>query len=812
MTNLYNTRIGISLLIILSFVFEVNAQLSSRTTSLKNSNHYFLSPDGDDNHSGTSKDPWRTLNKANYTLQPGDTITLLDGFYSGIISPVNSGLNSKKCIIYRSKNPFGAVLTGQKGSNYIVNLEGTHFVTIDGFKMLPTQGGFGYIRNCTHITFKNSHMENSTGVFIQLHFVDSHYNRLLFNTITHAIQRTSDSKINGDGCRFTNSTHNLIEGNSFSKIGHSPLNFYAVSPQLCAYNIIRGNIFHNGWGRNFEFFNPDRCLFEKNIISDAFNGAMSAGSACQPFFYNTIFRNNLIYDNWDDVLVTNSWDADLKYFGKDDGTVTLEFTNSRLYNNTFAHNPSTVWTFGTNKSGSTIRSNKFLNNLFFNNGYTGDFDVFTLGLGVSSDNLFHNNLFYGEEPNQASFRINNKSYTAENLNQQFPKQFLNNIDANPLFLDFENRCFALTEKSPAIDTGLPLTKTLNASSGTELYVSDARFFFDGFGIEGELGDIISVGKSGNLVRVLKADIEKNLLILDRSLRWEEGDPVSLPYAGKSPDIGAFQYGNTGVLTVALMAQPAVTVLGQEVAFSTIIEGEKGSASMAWEFGDGTISNEATPHHSYKNAGDYVVRLCCTDSSGAVARSIFLVRVERPYDTNEPFIQTNFEEDSFEEWGHLWDRGSSRERFTYYPETREDGKGQCMCVSTKGNNFRLATNIKLRIWDIDKYPYIIFSYRIPKGVPVGIWLRPWPAAEHPNKVCIGGSPANLSGEYINMEKYKLIDDGEWHMITIDARDIKKVIPELNLLYSFEFETYGKSKEGQMFWFDDFSITSEFTSSN
>ncbi len=805
----YEIKNIILILILFSFSLEscsLSVPRDQNKTLSNNSNHYYLSPSGDDSNPGSFNQRWKTIRKANTILKPGDTVTLADGIYNGIINPVNSGKSSNERITYQSETPLGAILKGDDSSNYIVNLTGKHFITIDGFKMLPTQGGFGYVENSSHITLKNSHMENSSDVFIQLYIINSHYNRLLFNTITRAVNRTHDSKISSDGCRFLNSTHNLIEGNSFSKIGHSPLNLYATSPELCAYNIIRGNIFHNGWGRNFESFNPDRCLFENNIIRDAFNGAMSAGSGSQPFFYNSVFRSNLIYDNWDDVMITNSWDADLRYFGEDEGTVTLEFVDSRIYNNTFAHNPSTIWTFGTNKFAPLIRSNKFLNNLFYNNGYTGNFDVFTLGLGVSDDNLFYNNLIFGEDPNQASFKIHKKSYTANNLNLQLPEQFFNNIDANPLFLDSKNRCFALTERSPALDAGSPLTTTVKSGSGIELLVKDARFFYDGFGIEGELGDIVSVGKSKNLARVIKVDIDKDLLVLDRDIQWKEDDPVSLPYAGKSPDIGALEYGNTGILTMVPLAQPVVSIPGQEVAFSALIEGSEGSLSIEWEFGDGILSHETAPNHTYKDAGDYVVRVSCTDSSGAVARSIFLIRVERPFDSKEPFIQTNFEEENFEEWGHLWDRGPSRRDSTYYPVVREDGKGQAMCVSTQ-NNPTLATNIKLKIWETDKYPYVKFSYRIPPGVPVGIWFKPWPAKGRAERICIGGSPANSSGKYINMERYGLIDDDQWHEIVIDARAIRKVLPGLDLIHSFEFETYGKSKEDQKFWFDDFSVVSD-----
>src|SRR5690625_3284926 len=105
------------------------------------------------------------------------------------------------------------------------------------------------------------------------------------------------------------------------------------------------------------------------------------------------------------------------------------------------------------------------------------------------------------------------------------------------------------------------------------------------------------------------------------------DPVSLPYTGEFPDIGALQYGNTGVLNMVPIAQPVVALPGQELSFSALIEGAEGSLSMEWDFGDGTLSHETAPNHTYKDAGDYIIRVSCVDSSGAVVRRIFLVRVE-----------------------------------------------------------------------------------------------------------------------------------------------------------------------------------------
>ena len=58
-------------------------------------------------------------------------------------------------------------------------------------------------------------------------------------------------------------------------------------------------------------------------------------------------------------------------------------------------------------------------------------------------------------------------------------------------------------------------------------MDDARWFYDGFGIPGEVGDLIFVGEKKQQARVVKADIQNNVLTLDRDLTWNKGDSVTL---------------------------------------------------------------------------------------------------------------------------------------------------------------------------------------------------------------------------------------------------------------------------------------------
>jgi hypothetical protein len=109
--------------------------------------------------------------------------------------------------------------------------------------------------------------------------------------------------------------------------------------------------------------------------------------------------------------------------------------------------------------------------------------------------------------------------------------------ANPGGLDFHP-----TSGSPMIDNGVFLARTTSAGSGTVIPVDDAGDFFDGYGIAGETGDVIQLEGQTSTARVVAVDLTNSTLTVDQALSWEDGQGVSLAYAGSAPDIGAFEYG------------------------------------------------------------------------------------------------------------------------------------------------------------------------------------------------------------------------------------------------------------------------------
>lgn len=76
---------------------------------------YFVSPEGSDQGPGTETQPWRTLAKANKTVEPGDTVNVAAGEYTDPISPDAEGREGAP-ITYRSTQRREATLVRDRKS------------------------------------------------------------------------------------------------------------------------------------------------------------------------------------------------------------------------------------------------------------------------------------------------------------------------------------------------------------------------------------------------------------------------------------------------------------------------------------------------------------------------------------------------------------------------------------------------------------------------------------------------------------------------------------------------------------------------
>ncbi len=801
---------------------------------------YYLAPWGDDdNNAGTNEeDPWKTIGKANRKLEPGDQAIFLPGEYPGTISPAwkpETPHEAHPPIVYRSAVPHGAVLISPEDDlahperDAVVYLYQDDYITVEGFGIdVGGQGTWVDAADCHHLTIRGCVMRNSKEPPVAMIRYCEQV-KLLDNVFRM-------DHLSGNMCHILKCSYVLIEGNSFSHAGHAPMQI-TTSRNV----VVRANCFMTPWGRNYEICCSGRLLVEDNIMTRARDSAHSADSLSKNLYIDSIFRFNRVFGNLHTPLDSYSYMSDearrTHYIREP-----FRMLNSRIYHNTIAGNLGHGWEI----RGLTIAANEFANNIFWRNDWGGGNVQFVFCEGVSRDNRVRGNLFRGTEDNQAVINYRGKTMTVADADDQetthcwagFWSEMQDNEDADPAFVGAARNDFRLGERSGAIDAGVPLALAIGrGEDDSKLLVTDGRPFFDGLGIEGEGGDLIAVGAGSNVARIERIEFRYCLpaiLHLDRDLTWKDGNRVSLPWSGANPDAGAFEHGGAHPSRFVALAEwggdapfahpfehvrvhPSRPVPGMPVRFSLDTLG-KWVRSVRWDFRDGSFSDELAPEHAYENAGDYGVLVRCTFLDGEDGVAVVFVGVEEPADPNAPLVQVDFEDDTYKKhWGYHFK--FYRRWLTGAKHVERDGGGKCMVLlydPDKEN--RAAAAVAPGVWEIDCYPIIRFSYRIPPGVPVGICVEQFESVV-PVAVCtetferppgwpgwiLGGTRGGHSiGEYIKVrDGPELIDDGDWREVELDLREIEEM-NDVTYLRRFMFYCNWRHNEEQQFCFDDFAI--------
>jgi hypothetical protein len=104
--------------------------------------------------------------------------------------------------------------------------------------------------------------------------------------------------------------------------------------------------------------------------------------------------------------------------------------------------------------------------------------------------------------------------------------------------------FRLQKGSPMINAGTFLTCTGGQGGGKEMPVADVKYFYSGFGISGETGDLIQLAGQNQTATVVDINYTINTLILDQNLTWTDSQEVGLAYLGTAPDLGTFEFDET----------------------------------------------------------------------------------------------------------------------------------------------------------------------------------------------------------------------------------------------------------------------------
>ena len=316
---------------------------------------YYVASDGDDTHPGTLERPWRTIRKANLTLQPGDTVWVREGVYPEDINPVHSGTRDAE-IVYKNYADEKVVLRGhnQGGDEAVVAVgwpgsaadwEPKSHVVVEGFTIDPRAARYGVavsgkesrnnvLRGCVLVNrvegerdgivihqAKNSLIENNTVDGWRLGVITTgtpertviRNNRIL-NSYGSGIDIQTSHGVN---------QAMLVEGNLISGsrtedgIQFEPdydLDFDAGTKRGV---IIRGNVISDNAENGIDLKGAADVVIEKNIIwgnrgddngegnLGGGTGGIMKGDIAHTQAHDILIRRNVIYDNLGGVSIHN---------------------------------------------------------------------------------------------------------------------------------------------------------------------------------------------------------------------------------------------------------------------------------------------------------------------------------------------------------------------------------------------------------------------------------------------------------------------------------------------------------------------------
>ncbi len=535
-TSIHKKLLRLSIVIILFSTTAVFAQ-----------NTYYVDTNNvscGDNNDGSEANPWCSIRKANTTLVSGDIVYIKKGNYvDDGIRPSNSG-SSGQDIIY--KNWEDDLVTISKGASNLdaINLVGKSYIVVDGIEVTSCRK-YIIAENSHHNIIKNCDFSGGTSFTVGQFWNNCTYNKILDNFF----------KDGGDHISIVdNSDYNLVEGNNFGNASHAN---FAV--KCSNFNIIRGNYFYNNTQKIGEVYDCDNTsnynatkynLIENNRFAfTPSSGNASPYAGIQYVGQNGIIRKNSFYNNIGGGLRLALY-----------GTEGRFNTENRIYNNVFYKNRHSG-AYSDPISSRTLNDNIFKNNIFYQNFFeandtrwswwVNELDGNKVQIKLSqTDGVYFdtNNLFnavpndneviaYGNRDPLLSPSFNTLAWSESN----YPTTFSNNIEAEPQFVDAINYDFHLKETSPMIDAGTFLTKTSNSGAGTSMSVDDAGYFYDGFGISGEAGDVIQLEGQSQKAVITSIDYINNILTLDTALTWTVDTGIGLEYNSNKPDMGAFEY-------------------------------------------------------------------------------------------------------------------------------------------------------------------------------------------------------------------------------------------------------------------------------
>ena len=459
---------------------------------------------------GGTSTAYRTFAGGAGAAAPGTLVYVRGGSYSEQLNVSRSGTAAQPVVFrkYGSETPTITSL-----SNPGILMVGREHVEIDGLTVTDVVG-WVRLEDSRFITIRNSVFRRATssGTTGSVKLVRSSDNRLVDNILDDG----NDNMVLVDGA-----DRNLVQNNRFTLGRHSLL-----SVRCSNFNVFRGNSFNNTAQKAVEIYDCE-------------------GGSDAPFLLDATKRNLFEGNEFTKTLAS---DADHRYNAMQHGA-----QHTIVRRNVYRHNDGGGINYQSYADESlAVYGNRMYNNTFYANrchAIIGDSGTSQYRDHRVKNNILYRNVTCSGGSQQTNIRDTSTVVLTNNAIETTAPGFVNEAGND----------FRLASGSRMIDAGAALTATAAAGSGSVLAVQDASYFFDGYGIAGQVGDTIQLLGGGAAV-VVDIDYAGNRLTLDRPLTWSAGQGVALQFWGTAPDMGAFEFTGSTTPVTAPQAPTNVRVI------------------------------------------------------------------------------------------------------------------------------------------------------------------------------------------------------------------------------------------------------------
>ncbi len=555
------------------------ASVNPTPTSVPAGKSYYVSTQGSDTNPGTKALPFKTIGKAAAVAVAGDTVLILAGTYYEDVKPQSSG-EPDNYIVYKAAGDGEVVIDAQQGQREAcIEIDGKSYLRFDGLTVRGANSSVAWPRAGISISDGSDHIildhitayQNYFGIMARGHdkpvsFItvqnsstigpgnsgNTHYGIFFYEKVydstilnNHAAYNLPEKQSYGieisteyPGAQADGARRIVVSGNEVDHNESLGIHTWNASGVL-----ISGNTTHDNGATGIQIEDgSENIVIENNLSTNNAQTYEFEAGAWVDNAQNVLVRDNTLMSNKVGLLITTS-------------SRVIVHDNLMVLNNRGAEN--------LDNAGGLIVEDKVANvavthNTFYMNGAaTAEHGGVNFGLfhPVCSAILFENNIvadtagtldllqdgcsgfvsdfndFSNSRPLTVSWnqtQVDWSTYLAQT------SQDAHSVTSAPLFANPDELDFSLQPGSPLIGKGTVLTRTTSAGSGRQVPVTDASFFSDGFVVGA--GDVLSIGS--HRVRILSIDYASSLIDIDQDITWEQNAPVSFPFSGSAPALGA----------------------------------------------------------------------------------------------------------------------------------------------------------------------------------------------------------------------------------------------------------------------------------